>query len=55
MFNTLQGKPQTSKVVSNSMGTCHDLSNMFVSGMGLLFEMNNEIEQKGFKIMTKFD
>ena len=34
------------------MGTCHDLSNMCVSSMAL-FEMNNEIEQKGFKIMTK--
>ena len=37
------------------MGTCHDLSNMWVSGSGLLFEMNNKIQQKDFKIMTKCD
>ena len=37
------------------MGTCHDLTNMNASDTDLLFEMNNEIEQKGFKIMTKVD
>ena len=37
------------------MGTCHDLLNICVSDTALLFEINNKIEQKCFKIMTKVD
>ena len=35
------------------MDACHDPSNKCVSGTGLLFEMNNKIEQKGYQSLTR--
>ena len=32
------------------MGTCRDALNMIVCGMGLLFVMNNKLEEKGLKL-----
>ena len=35
------------------MGTCRDPSNKCVSGTGLLVEMNNKIEQKGYQGLNR--
>ena len=35
------------------MGTCRDPSNKWVSGTGLLFEMNNKTEQKGYQGLNR--